>query len=771
MLITEIRWIAGDRDNHTQSHRLPLSRGLNFIRGLPEGRLGHSLLRMQDELVYPAVGSLSGAIGGQAPAWQFVIQDKDLFYSFSTDQPASGRESFFRRSVIGGESAILGSRIDYDLLFGQSVSLEQKKKQLERLLSRLDEARARLWSRTQQTGKIMELRNELTDSDSRIRELEKIIATSDRCADTLKHARGHLNQLREEDRRLADDLWRLRRLAVKQEYEKLVALGKELAESREREGLYGSRITEKGHNITVREMTVLTGMQKEMAGLMEEGRQVESALDKVRKERKKAERERAITAHEIAEFEGQGKELAEKIRDSTVHASGNRGLTDLPSSSPFAWLLSALALALGLLLLFFSRTVGWLMIGLGVVALAVLAFRFGLGRLTTKRALEDRQRRSEASNLLRADYQRLSARLGASSIQLDRLERFITELDGRESELQGQLQAIETRFHHLESELMDTIRPYAVPSEPGDLDGILTALSRQRETSRGDSEAATDLERRIAELRHGRSEEEMRREYFRACEDLERTGTSLEGVDPSADASLIVEKRKQLSMAMEEAEKAVQSCDENLLRLREARIDLGGQARRRDSLTESFEEAVEDYFTLNAAVAWLRETLGQWKSLDPSTWLGLSARYLNRMIGRRPPANPSSPVRGGVRTPSRLGRVNARELSAGAAVPFAEVPQAIRYLALRLGLAAGRQDPGGRKEPLILIDPINPQSTLQADYLLNSLEEWCMETGRQMVYLTDHKHLIELIQERKMNLRQLLTPTTQGAEQGGRDSQ
>ncbi len=83
---------------------------------------------------------------------------------------------------------------------------------------------------------------------------------------------------------------------------------------------------------------------------------------------------------------------------------------------------------------------------------------------------------------------------------------------------------------------------------------------------------------------------------------------------------------------------------------------------------------------------------------------------------------------------------------------FMDAPPSLRYLAARLALSQFQGQEEGRGGPLLLIEPALMAGSSPREHLLNALEEWTLETGRQVVYFTEDESLIGLAQARKMNL-------------------
>jgi hypothetical protein len=758
MQISEIRWATGIAGGQTQRFRMPIGLGVTWIRLAPTEKSELFFPRLQSELIYAPDGSERADSWTPDQYWQFIFREEDLFFSYSSDQSTHQREHFFRQSIIGCESSTLEGRLDYSLLAGMAASAD-KRRHVEQLLLRLDQARCYLFDRRGPAGRILSLQADLEDCRDEMSRLDDVAGESSSILPVIEQMEKKLSSLRAEDRQLAGEQTLIKHQLNKEEYETLIHLRGQLSETLEREGVYGARITEKGHNITVHEMTQLTGLRKEIADLQARVQSLEQTLLSTREERIQVEQERILTVRQLEGYKREQEEIGEQIRQSGEEA--DHQLEDVSknkngqrfSTASFRWLLALLVLSAGLLFLLIIPTLGWVLAGLGLLALVLLG-AYTVWQIHAVRIRWMAQgKNQEALSSLRSHLHQMTARIATLSVKLDRLENYIAELDEKEAEVSLQAETDGRQLRRMESELMRSIRPYAEPSEKVELDHVLQALSRQRESSAYYNEFAADLERRIAELKHGRSDEEMKREYERASKSLSELGGALIVDDLHTRAGQLTQSRINLASAMDELEAELKRQRQMLTDSREALVMMSSLQRKHDTLSDALIAALDDFHRMNAAAAWLKELLGQWKEIDPVSWMIRSSAYLSRMTGRRPGRSRPTPVEGKVRSP-RL---------AGAPLPgrpaglidhdlFAAAPQSARYLALRLGLAALETQAKESTSPLFLLEPSIPSGYSQIQYFVDTLEEWAMETGRQLVCLTANQVLISLAEERKMNI-------------------
>ena len=761
MQITEIRWATGHPGKEGPRYRMTLRPGITFIHFRPSEQSTALLCRLQSDLTRPPDDFLNDD-GSPGDYWQFIFHEKDLFYSYSSDQSTREADQFFRQAIVGCEGEVLESRINYAALCNTEESPEVKRERLEQLLSRLDESRSYLYDQAGGQGKLLSLQAGIRKCSQEISRLRDCAETAPNLSEALTEAEKRLAGLKAEDQKLADEQRRIKHLMTRAEYEIYTGFRRELKETLDREGVFGSRITEKGHNITVHEMTCLTGLRKELADIEEEAGSVERKLGSVKADRIKAEQERIMAGRQLQGLNRERDQILEQVRqaeagDRQKVISSDKGGHLFPTKTQLAWLAALLLFTAGLLLTLFARIPGLVLSGLGVlsfVATALWTFRRNL--LTGIRSLSGNRRQEELSQL-RSQGHQLSARIATSTINLDRLEKHILELDSKEKGLLADAARIGRKYRQTESELMRLIRQYAGPSESSEADEIITALSRQRESSAYYSEMVADLQRKMADLRHGRSEEEMEREYQHACKEL---GETEEGGDMAGlkDLSLEISRQRiKLAAAIEEGQETLRESKEKLKTSRESVLALGGLERKCQALSESYQSTVHDYVCIRGAIGWLKEILSQWTKIDVMAWMSLSAGYLNRLTGRRPEGQPLSlpgvTPRERIRPP-RFSPARSKADQAGAAglSAFSTAPQSARYLAIRLALIAAQIKSGWPGTPLLFFDPEIPAGRAQRENILSTLEEWSMETGLQIIYFSDDQQLVSIARAREMTI-------------------
>lgn len=771
MQITEIRWADGHQENFAQRYRLPVGRGITLVDG--RGGQGKEALfsHLQTGLVMEP-GRFAG-LGetGIIRYWQFIFEEKDRRFTYSTDQTVEGREAFFRRSIIGKEGEILGPSLDYAFLADGSRTSDEKRLLISQLLTRLEYSRSQAYDPLEERGRLVLLRQDLSECEEEIGRLGRQAGSPESGADLLSDGENRLAALKAEDSRLAREQQKQKYLATKDEYEKLIRLEEEMEDTKEREGAFGSRITDLGHNITVHELTELARMRSQVQEEEVEAGEMAEALEATRRERKLAEQQRALLRRRLNELEAEKTGLPEARGQlgpppqSAREEDRDKGA--FPSPGQLLWLTVLLVFAAGLFLTLYIQLIGLLVSGVALLAAAGI----GLYQLFDHRraGLDPPVLPGEPSDGIfdeSAHYQ-LEAQRSESRGELDLIMSRIAELDQKEADLSTAYESKGRRFRRAENELLRKIRQYAGPSEIAEVDAIIETLSRQRDSSAYYNETIADFTRRIAELKHGRSKQEMKREYDRACARLYGDPANPSPLDGGfALEELVFEPERLQEIAAERVELAgridalAEEIDGQRKRLnlsREAKLALGSLEQRQRVLWQSLQDTRDEYERAGTAAAWLEELLSSWDDLDCGAWMEESAGYLYRLTGRRPGGigvGGEADRKGGrIRTP-RLpgGQTGRRKADAVDLTLFKAAPPPVCYLASRLALSLLDARGEERGEPIFLIEPGLIAGTSQREHLLNALEEWTLETGRQAVYFTEDEALIFLAQARKMNI-------------------
>ncbi len=813
MRLSEVRLIESDRDGEHKRNQLAIGQGVTFVCGAcddagndPFSDL-HLMLISGQQSVFEQMNS-SGktpywhssllhdarfSVCSQYPDnhWEFIFADEEREYRLSTTRNTKGQGHFFSQMLIGDEGDFIGRQLDLPLLADRNASDESKRESLAELRDRLGRLRDALYDGSTGRGKLMSI---AFDYERCLRDLETMhshILADDQLDSLLESEEKIIADLKKEDDSLAREQRLVSLLERKSEYETLLELRRELKEIEEREGRYGSRITDLGHDITVHELTALAQWRGNAREVKDDLLKLQDDAQRQRDQKVKLEQERILLAHRIRK----NQELKDGLLDEYEYLSlkadeeQRRVLHEdesvekmpkahsFPSAFHFTVLGSLLALAVGLLFLSASKTAGILLIVLAAVGMLAT---FGLKLVRRLGAPKDET--GHPKNLDKEDLRSQILEVGRQ-LELDHAEHealvaAIGELERDMAQHAIEIEAAERQLNRLNDDLLRTINKYAGPSEIHEIDDIIETLSKQRESSASHNEAIADILRRIADLKHGRSDEDMVREYEIVCEQLYGGGQfdvmdagSLKNrkqtlqfpqtlqlhYDPLR-AKQISDERVEIARLIDEKKVLVKETKEKIALSKESLISATSLSNRFAMLEHSIIEMKNDYARLSKSVAWLDQVLETWlEKEDIMRVMAKAARYVGRMSGRRTgdtlPMMPiNEPPVQKVRSPGFLEHTVSPYASPIAIDPnvFKQSSADQNYLAFRLAWATQRLSTFPAEAPLLLLSPVIPPEFSQIEELLNTLEEWTLETGRQAVFFTTETYIADIARNRNM---------------------
>lgn len=752
MQIREIRWASSGGEEDQRGGRIPVGPGITMMNGEAATGAGFDFWSLQADLV------LAPASNQDRILCQFLLSHEDQLLTYTSDQEVPGSQAFFRTTALGGEAELLGSAMDYALLADPSRSSREKKLAIGRLLLDLEDQGREACDPDRGVGRLMSLEADLQACQAEMDRQSHAKSSPHRLQAAIEAGEKEIQAFRAEDGDLAHQQQEEKYLAIKTEYETLLRLREELEETEAREGEFGARITALGHDITVHELTELARMRNESRQVEAEAGQAGQALEEARQARKKAEQDRVLLGRRIQELEEERVLALNRVPvpQTAKFRDPPSGQETFPSTRQLLWLVLALLLAGGLFLAIFVSRAGYVLLGLALLgSLVLLLSRPG----RTKPTLVPKDPPQETGPSL-------EALLATATADLDQTMSRIAHWDEEEVRLAADYERLGRQFRRLDNELLRQLRRYAGPSETEEIDDIIRTLSRQRDSSAYFKENVADLLRRIADLKHGRSEDEMLKEYDKACAMLYGLpdGSGLDGQyltrrlthDPQR-ARRIHEERITLAGLLDQRTQEVAQMKTELKETRESMVALGSLEQRQAALRLSWEESAQDYRVNRLAVAWLQGLMEGIDRIDMSAWMELTLAYLGRLTGRRPAPGLNLPLpqvgQGKIRPP-RMEEGRGPQKAALAADPsfFRQAPPSLRYLAARLALTAIQSQEGLPQVPLIAFNPGLPDGNSYRDYLLDVLEEWALGTGGQLVYFTGDKTLISLASGRRMNI-------------------
>ena len=728
--------------------------------------------------------------------WTLVFHYLDAPYSVSTDDQGDGRSALLGGIIVGKESEMLAHRLDLKQFARHDVSDEDLLNALIALRRRLLSYRLSLLSEDEDKGTLALARYEYEDCTSEIRILQEGAMPEMDIPSHIAELENTLEKLKRRARRLSEEQKTNKLLSIKSEYETLLSLRKELKDTEQRDGLYGARITNLGHDITVHELTDLNTMRARVRELEKVVAEFESSIESINIEKNQEERRRILSRREANDLAVERKSLLATLEDayaevSDTHQSSqydsidrrrntiggsvtSQGEDAFPTTRHLVVLGGLLLLAIGLLLLAANRTFGLVFAILGIVAAAIallsplLIKRFHRpGRLVRPFVKRDFQQERDR---LQTIERTLEMKREEDAV----LTKRIDELETAYAETTIQLEFTSSELSRVSRDLLMYVKPYAGPSQMEEIDDILETLMRQRHSNDHYNERVSDLLRRIGDLKHGRSDDEMEREYEKACHQLygdmasgDHNAPPVMNINPTLElnydperARAVIEERSEVERQIAEIQKDIAEKKERFTRDEDLKLRLDGLKRKQTSLKASISSLNDDLLRYDSAIRFLDTLIYSRNDLRLPFVMRRTIEILGRLTGRMvgspvPVADAALPHRG-MRVPNmpvRRVREGIEDRMPEDISLFDEAPAELSYLAFRMALAdAGVLTGSEMTTPLILLDPVIPVEPMYRDRLFDTLEEWTLETTRQLIYVSDSKDLADRASERHLTV-------------------
>lgn len=744
MQITEIRWQTETSHAERSSYRVPVRRGITLfdLQHLPYSQ--HVLQNLQLDFVSKRDEKCELFQASSILIWQFLLEEQGRPYRFSSDQDAPFRENFFRRAMVGDEGLLLGEKLDSRQWFS-----------LKNVLPKLSESRSELVDPLSKRGRVNTLLDEFNDIEKSMAQHSGSSASTHVMLLKAEEEERQLAALEKEDKRLSAEQQTLKLLAAKSEYEQFLALRDELKATEEREGQYGSRITSMGHEITVHDLSELAAMRN---ALRDTGRAVEEAagaLEAAKRERMKAEQQRILLRRAVSDMEElrerRYKELMEERMDARSVPPVVEEARPFPTLEQLMVLLAVLLFAAGLYASVYQVLIGILLCVASVLFGGYFMVRRHMARMrgVPSKEVQDGDVEARSETALR----QLDSRIAGAKLEWEEVEQHVLALEREETKWSVEWEVLGRTYRRGESELLRVLRRYAGPSEIDETDAIIGALSRQRDSSAHYNETVAELLQQIAEIRHGRSDEEMLREYDRACETLYGEMNLTQKLSYDAErARQVFNERLQLAEQIDAKKEIIRSLKDQISHTRNAQVTMGSLSQQYEALSRSLDEARVELYRLDASIAWGSELDSLYETLDPFEWVARTGDYINRLLGRRSSVDSARamPERGPrVRTPRLAGQAPPKEKRAIDEKALMAATPELRYLAARLALAGS--DPSQARIPLLLIGPVIRRGIVNDEDLFNTLVEWTLETGNQLLWFTADTALVSIAKARNIN--------------------
>lgn len=695
---------------------------------------------------------------------------RKLLTSASDDQ-----SGLMLRGVVGAESELLAQRLNWNQLLDDSVEVVSQRNGILELKQRLEQSRENLTRPAQ--GKLYRTRSELI-SVLNDPVLKKNTTDSDMANDEeVRQLKDQLQSLREKDDKLRIEQRTLMLLSIKNDYESLLKLRRELKELENNASRYAQSITGQGRDITVHELTVLSNLHHDYQIKEKAIKLQREELEKAREERFQWEQKRILAEYKLKQLKDKAAEAdyekhksnQKKSEPSEHKADTNNKSSDKSLRLKHILLVAGLFLAfLGILFFERSRAVSAVSLVLAVVGLIssfYLFIRSHTAKQTSqKKALAESLGQREKTNDNNLLHQQLSE------------QKFIWQSAASEAEKWGVVVNREQiALHTLEQshkkeaiQLLRELSCYAAVDNLDDAEYVLDALRNQRQSATTYDESVAELLRQIAEVRKGRTDKDMLREYEHACEEL--YGDLLTGSDAGGEnlnarsqslhydenrAKRIEIERVELSQEISRIRQQLQEAVALRRKKEEILSRFPELSRKRDLLEQILWQEIEDVERLDLAITWLDYLYNQWRKVCVNHLRTLTLKYSRRLQGLKAleftyddfMIDKQRGIRRGEINKFKSGRIRENELEL-----ISSTPSDIIYLAFRMALLDSRKED---LTPLFIFDLPFLNSSSRVSELLNLLEERMLELSAQSVFFTKNELLTEIARERQIPVHQI----------------
>ena len=683
------------------------------------------------------------------------------------------KEKLILPGAVGAESNILAQRLDWNLLLDDSIDAVTQRNHFLQLKERLELSRSKLAETAQ--GKLYLTRSELISvlGDPALK--ANISPDAISVKEDLGSLEHRLQNLREKDEELRDEQRTLMLLSVKNDYESLLKLRRDLEDLESNASRYARSITGQGRDITVHELTLLSGLYQDY---QEREKKIEVQREEVKQiqaDRYEWEQKRILSEYKV-------KQLQERIAVSTLEqeqliseerersesqqsrkATGSTGEKGI--GLRHILLLAGLALALLALLLFnSSRTIAIVCFVLAGLVLVISAFFFVRPcfkrKLQLSESLTDSLRsqpRPEPDHRLAEELTEQTAAWRTAVAEADRLAAHLNRN-------QIALRSLEESQIRAGKEFLAQLSLYADIDNLNDAGYVLDALRNQRQSESSYDESVSELLHQIADVRKGRTDEDMLREYEHACEELYGamlTGASTgdqdinlrsQALDYDKNRARRIEiERVELSQDISRYKQQLQEKKELLKREEEMLVQTPKLNRRRDFLEQNLWQEIEDVELLDLAITVLDFLYVQWRDVPVDYLRSLTLSYCRRLQGMQAVDHEINDYlieeQRGIRK-GRLDKFKTVEMREQEIALINNSPSDIVYLAFRMALL----DWKGKDQltPLFIFDMPLFNSSSRISELLNLLDERMLGLAAQSIFFTSNNLLVEIARERQI---------------------
>ncbi len=675
--------------------------------------------------------------------------------------------------AVGAESNILAQRLDWSLLLDDSVDAAVHRNHFLQLKERLEISRSKLAESAQ--GKLYLTRSELIsvlqDPALKVNTSTKTITDTEE----IRSLERRLQNLRETDEDLREEQRTLMLLSIKNDYESLLKLRKDLEDLESNASHYARSITGQGRDITVHELTQLSALYQDY---QERKKKIEVQREEVKQtqeDRYEWEQKRILSEYKVKQLR-ERMAVAENEQYANIPDKGERSGSEkdgLASDRAVEkgigpkhfLLLGGLALALLALLLFNSyRIIAIICFAMAGIVMAISLFLFtrplSKKEVQLSESLADSLRNPDRSEAGRQLEEQLAEQTETWRSALAEADRLAANLN------RGQiaLRSLEESQRRAGNDFLSQLSLYADIDNVNDADYVLDALRNQRQSESSYDESVSEILRQIADVRKGRTDEDMLREYEHACEEL--YGAMLAGDDTgNKDVNLrsqslkydksrarrIEIERVELSQDISRHKQQLKELKETLKQEEEFLDQVPRLSRRRDFLEQNLWQEIEDIELLDLAVTMLDFLHAEWREVPVNHLRSLTLKYSRRLQGMQSVDHESSDhmieEQRGIRR-GELDRFKAVKTREKEISMIDNSPSDTVYLAFRMALL----DCKGRDQltPLFIFDLPLLNTPARISELLNLLDERMLELSAQSVFFTSNNILMETSRERQI---------------------
>ncbi|HHU04811.1 MAG TPA: hypothetical protein GXZ81_07395, partial [Fastidiosipila sp.] len=239
------------------------------------------------------------------PEFSFIVND-GVSQKLLPALDVNKEDDYLLRGSAGAEANLLGQRLDWVTLLDDSVDAVTQRSHLFQLRERLELSREQLAAPAQ--GKLYRTRSDLIAILKEPALNIDVSSVKNSDVEDVRSLERRVQELKEKDDNLREEQRVLRLLAIKNDYEKLLKLRRELEELESNTTYYARAITGKGRDITVHELTVLSSLFQEYQEREEKVVAQREEVEKARQLRLEWEQERILAEYKLKQLQ---KELAE----------------------------------------------------------------------------------------------------------------------------------------------------------------------------------------------------------------------------------------------------------------------------------------------------------------------------------------------------------------------------------------------------------------------------------------------------------------------------